>query len=349
MTTGPDGTFRIEGIGRERVATLQLEGPTIETKRVEVRTRPGETIRVPGWKGFGNANLVTIYGANFEHVAGPTRPIEGVVRDQDTGKPLAGVMVRGEQSLSDSTSAYVHSIQRCTRPVSPGRPAPGQGRGRRGCATVRFRGLWLPQGRPEGFLLTNSSLTCEPGSRSRKDAGLDPLRLDIGMKRGVWVTGRVIDKATGKPARGQVEYFVYNDNPHLKDYPMIRWPRIGPHFIFKDGTFRLVAFPGPGVLAARADEDRYIRGCGIESFKHVRHQTGLLDCQPRMVGPDDFHTLAEIDPAPGTASLSHDLLLETGRTLAVTVLGPDGKPLPGTLISGLKDFQYPGVLASDSR
>ena len=110
VTTGPDGTFRIEGIGRERVATLQLEGPTIETKRVEVRTRPGETIRVPGWKGFGNANLITIYGANFEHVAGPTRPIEGVVRDQDTGKPLAGVMVRGERSLSDSTNVYVQSI-----------------------------------------------------------------------------------------------------------------------------------------------------------------------------------------------------------------------------------------------
>ena len=105
VTTGPDGTFRIDGIGRERVATLQFEGPTIETKRAEVRTRPGETIRVPGWKGFANANLITIYGANFEHVAGPTRPIEGVVRDQDTGRPLAGVMVRGERSLSDSASA----------------------------------------------------------------------------------------------------------------------------------------------------------------------------------------------------------------------------------------------------
>jgi hypothetical protein len=59
-----------------------------------------------------------------------------------------------------------------------------------------------------------------------------------------------------------------------------------------------------------------------------------------MVGPNEFHTLAEINPAPSTASLSHDLPLETGRTLSVTVLGPDGKPLPGTLISGLKDFQF---------
>ncbi len=339
VTTGSDGTFRIVGIGRERSATLQLEGPTIETKRVEVRTRPGKTIRVPGWKRFGNTNLITIYGANFEHVAGPTRPIEGVVRDQDTGKPLAGVMVRGEQSLSFGTSAYVHSIS-----DAQGRyHLVGLPRGKEGAVVA------VPPCDFEVYGTRKADLKVPPDEqlpylRARvaveEERGTGPLRLDIPMKRGVWVTGRIIDKATGKPARGQVEYFVYNDNPHLKEYPIFRWARIGPHFIFKDETFRLVAFPGPGVLAARADEDRYIRGCGFESFKHVRHQTGFLECQPRMVGPNDFHTLAEIDPAPGTASLSHDLLLETGRTLSVTVLGPDGKPLPGALISGLKDFQY---------
>ena len=54
--------------------------------------------------------------------------------------------------------------------------------------------------------------------------GTDPLRLDIGMKRGVWVSGRVIEMATGKPVRGHVEYFVSNDNPHWKDYPIFDGP-----------------------------------------------------------------------------------------------------------------------------
>ena len=44
VRTDPDGRFRIQGIGGERVATLQIEGPTIETQRIEVRTRAGETI-----------------------------------------------------------------------------------------------------------------------------------------------------------------------------------------------------------------------------------------------------------------------------------------------------------------
>ncbi len=339
VTTGPDGAFRIEGIGRERVTTLQVEGPTIETKRFEVRTRPGETIRLPGWKGGRKPELITIYGARFEHVAGPTRVIEGVVRDQDTGKPLVGVMVRGDRSLSDSTSAYVQSISN----------ARGQ---------YRLVGLALGK---EGHLVAVPPCDFEvygsrkadlkvppdkelPYLRARVTVeeahGTGPLLLDINMKRGVWVTGRVIDKTTGKPARGQVEYFVYNDNPQLRAFPIVRWSRLGPHFTFKDGTFGLVAFPGPGVLAARGDEDRYVRGAGLESFKHVRHKNGFLECQPQLVLPINFHTLAEIDPAAGTSSLNHDLLLESGRTCSVTVVGPDGKPLAGTQISGLKDMSY---------
>ena len=42
---------------------------------------------------------------------------------------------------------------------------------------------------------------------------------------------------------------------------------------------------------------------------------------PNVVVPDNFNVLDPIDPAPGTASLSHDLMLETGRSLAVTVAG----------------------------
>jgi RNA polymerase sigma factor (sigma-70 family) len=338
-STGPDGRFRIEGIGRERVATLQFEGPTIETKQVEVRTRRGEMIRVPGWKSSRDADLITIYGANFEHVAGPTRPIEGIVRDQDTGKPLAGIMVRGEQSLSRSTAVYVRSI------------TDAQG---------RYRLVGLPLGK-EGNVVAVPPCDFEVYGTRKADLKVPPdedlpylrvrvavekartagpLRLDINMKRGVWVTGRIIDKVTGKPARGQAEYFVYTDNPHLKEVPGFRWSRIGPHFALKDGVFHFVALPGPGVLAARGDEDRYLRAIGLESFKRKRSENESLESHPYFPIPINFHTLAEIDPAPGTATMSQDLLLETGRSLSVTVFGPDCKPLPGTQIAGLQDMNY---------
>ncbi len=37
------------------------------------------------------------YGARFDHVAAPTRAIEGTVRDKDTGQPLAGISIRSER------------------------------------------------------------------------------------------------------------------------------------------------------------------------------------------------------------------------------------------------------------
>ncbi len=109
VKTGADGRFVITGIGRERVATLEIQGSTIETVHVQVRTRPGATIRVPGYAGADADELQTIYGATFDHVAGPTRAIEGVVRDIDTKAPLTGIMVRGERSLGNVIE-YVRAI-----------------------------------------------------------------------------------------------------------------------------------------------------------------------------------------------------------------------------------------------
>ncbi len=341
VATIADGSFRVEGIGRERVATLQIEGPTIETSQFDVRTRAGETIRVPDYKG--NPNLSTVYGARFEHVAGPTRAIEGVVRDQDNTKPLAGIMVRGELSLGNPI-VYVHSITD---------------------AEGHYRLVGLPRGR-EGHVLAVppcdfpvlGSLKAElkvprdeelPYLPARmtivetREAG--PLHLDIKMKRGVWITGRVLDRATLKPVHAYVHYFVYLDNPALEAFPGSRLHMDNYHFTLKDGTYHCVAFPGSGVLAARAYDDRYVFGAGVETLKH-KPESGFLNTNPYYAVPTNYHVLAEIDPAEGTTTLTRDLFLETGRSLTVKALGPDGKPLTDMKIAGLRDLAYWETLPS---
>jgi RNA polymerase sigma factor (sigma-70 family) len=343
--TGVDGTFHIKGVGRERVATLQLEATTIETKQLEVRTRPGDTIRVPAYKGGMNPDVITIHGARFEHVAGPTRPIEGFVRDQDTGKPLAGMMVRGEHTLGNPI-VYVHSITN---------------------ADGHYRLVGLPRGREGNILAVPPCDFPVHGSRKAelkvpRDEELPylparvtiaetqrtgPVQLDIKMKRGVWVTGRAIDRATGKPVRAEIHYFAYLDSPTLKAFAGSRLPVQNYHFTRKDGIFTCVAFPGSGVLAARAYEDRYVFGAGVEDFKH-KPEKGFLSTIPYYAIPTNYHVLAEIDPAEGTATLNRDLLLETGRSLTVTALGPDGKPLTDMKIAGLRDMAYWETPPSDA-
>src|SRR5262249_25706738 len=85
LTTGADGRFKLSGAGRERTVLFRVEGPGIATAFLVVMTRAAET--VTGDQGF------RIYGASFDYVAVASRPIRGVVRDKDTGKPVAGVTV----------------------------------------------------------------------------------------------------------------------------------------------------------------------------------------------------------------------------------------------------------------
>ena len=173
------------------------------------------------------------------------------------------------------------------------------------------------------------------------NASEDSIHLDINLKRGVWVTGRLVDKVTGKPAPGRVEYFVFADNPYLKQVPGFRWAMTHGQFTGQSGFFHLVALPGPGLLVARANQDRYVFGVGADTVRPPhKEENGMFICHPHHPGPRNYHIVAEIDPAEGTRTLAKDLAVDPGRTLTLNVLGPDGKPLAVKMVSGLKDMVY---------
>src|SRR5262249_53563087 len=69
LTTGADGKFRLAGVGRDLAVAFRLQGRGIATETVTAR------------------------GTVDEHRANLARLIRGVVRDKNTGKPLAGVTV----------------------------------------------------------------------------------------------------------------------------------------------------------------------------------------------------------------------------------------------------------------
>ena len=93
--TDQQGRFRFESFGAERVAHVLLEGPTIATAFFTVITRSIEPVRARGFP----SGPETIYGADFTYSAAPGRPVEGIVRDATTKKPLAGVNVQSSRRL----------------------------------------------------------------------------------------------------------------------------------------------------------------------------------------------------------------------------------------------------------
>src|SRR5262249_53221476 len=80
-------------------------------------------------------------------------------------------------------------------------------------------------------------------------AGYEPVTADIAAARGVVVTGRIIDAATGRGLRGFATVGVLSDNPFAR---RPAFAGANPYADFRDtaedGTFRVVTIPGPVLL-----------------------------------------------------------------------------------------------------
>jgi RNA polymerase sigma factor (sigma-70 family) len=318
VTTGPDGRFQVRGVGRERLAHLRLEGPTIVTQIVNVMTRPGETIHLPLSRRYPMGQTITYHGAALEVLAAPTKPVVGVVRDRDTGRPLAGVTVEPSKITNPfDISNHDQGLIRTTTDKEG-----------------RYRLVGLPKGEDNRLLAVAHDLPYLPVSKKVENThGLEAVTVDFALKRGVWVTGRVTEKNTGKPLSGGVGYYCFSDNPHRNEIPRVTGcPSLGVS-TREDGTYRLVAAPGRGLIAVQvAYNSRYLLGVGAERIEGRRVRMGGMegfDTYPFMCQTWNMNTLVAIDPKPGEESITCDLTVIPGRALKGTVLGPDGKPLAG--------------------
>jgi hypothetical protein len=292
VTTGKDGTFTLKGIGKERVARLRIEGAGIETEEVLVMTRPGEAVLNkpitelnPGVPQILDGRY-TVSGSKLEHAAAPSRPITGVIRDLDTGKPVPGAVVR-LQTVGGSP---------LTLPVRIRATADAEGRYTLAGAPVR-KGCELRVDGPadEPYLATEADVP--------NPAGGGPIPVDATLKRGVWATVRVIDKADKKPVAARLEYFALADNPHLKGVRAFFQSRRGlrPE---EDG-YRIAILPGPGIVAARI------------TWQHpfvslVSPRATPIAAVPGPFRPQDYLGYSRIDPAADAKEVSVEIGLTRG-------------------------------------
>ncbi|AMV37910.1 M56 family metallopeptidase [Planctomyces sp. SH-PL62] len=357
-----DGRFTLRGVGRERVATLRIAGEGIETASVRVATRETPTIAIPKVPDWENGPRDVYHGATFEYAARPGREVVGTVTDIDTGAPVAGAIVGLDPaslgpvqlvaigSPADpfvSTSDLVHDDFRTSTdargsyrlvglPAAP-RPSNGPGDGGELVAGGGEGMPHLPSGKPIG-----------DGDPSK------PVVVNIGLRRGVRVKGRVVDKQTGRGVRAVVSYFVLAGNPNMTREPRSRASRPGGAWTDDEGNFELIAYPGPGALAARVRGGRFVyddegmpyrRGAGLESMPGLKWRSveqGIVDTLTDIFNPYDYQVVAGVDPKPGEAEVACELALDRGRTVKGRVVGPDGSPLAGALILGDRDYLLAG-------
>jgi len=228
VTTGPDGRFRMAGMGGERYVSLHIEGLGIESTDFRVITRLGDMVERPA--------KVQVYGATFRYLAATSRPIRGVVTDKETGKPLANVMIRVGRGRGRIITAHemleTHTDEEGRFEVL-------------GCPkSPTYDILALPADTGLYFTALLLGFTDMPG--------VGPLSVNIKLPRGTPIRGRVIDERTGKPIPGaRVHYYPLHPNAASRAFADYFWAEssaiAGP-----DGAFAVAALPGPGILGAVA-------------------------------------------------------------------------------------------------
>ena len=313
LTTDAEGRFRLDGIGQERLVELQIVGPTIRLAKPRVMTRPEEGFDLNAGAGSTGWGVITYRGATFDLHAAPSRPIVGVVRDLDSGEVLPGVTVRSEKFAEYATY--------------------GQGDL---STTTDSEGRFRLDGMPPG---TGNKIVAEPpidlpyfGSLIAVEdaAGLGPVELEVGLKRGIWIEGRVTDAETGEPVRrGIVRYGVYRDNPHFEECPELegsqRW---GAYRVGEDGGYRIPGLPGRGVICVlHSRSGRYLmesdrRGLDAGSFEFV-------EVAPQSFTYQEFNAVVDVDIPEDDRTARCDVTLSPSQTLTGSLSGPDGEPLSG--------------------
>jgi RNA polymerase sigma factor (sigma-70 family) len=317
-TTDADGRFEIKGVGRDRIVGLGLEGAGLEHGRLSAMARPARTAPRPrpqptrkprGQLFYGPAADPLLVGATFEHVAGPTKPITGVIRLKATSQPAAGVTVAGIEPVT-WTVAYAQTD-----------------------AQGRFRLVGLPKAE-----VYQVHVEPRPGvdpflrlwTEVNDTEGLKPIEMTCELPRGIVVTGRLIDTATGRPVRAKVVHFLKLPTNRNEGEASLG------HASSDDPTFRLTVPPGEGMLmaCARGEDTPYTRarlrkadkGKGIgdlndgETYRTIMHAN---------------HTCKIIDVPADAGSFIVDLDLTRGATRKGRVVDPDGKPLAGAQCYGL--------------
>lgn len=336
--TDKDGRFEIKGLGAERLVNLHVKAAGHAQETVYVVNRAGfdpepynkaaqervpPELRRPGM-------IPMLVGPTFKVVVEPTRVIEGTIKEAGTGKPLAGV------SLFSNTG-YNNSVH-----------AASDARG-------HYRLAGLPKSKDYSLHATppGKSTLMMRSVRVADNGGLGTIKLDFEMMRGVVLSGRVIDRATGKGIRAGLRFAPLPDNKFFgkPGYDSYRYERL-MRPTDEQGRFRLVVIPGSGVLLAQAYGDE--AKLGELPVKPWMQATIPVADRKRVPVTDDgdgnqtfraagnsFEFLSienackVLDVAGDAKTVQCDLFVERGQTLKVRVQDAAGKPLTGTTVAGL--------------
>lgn len=329
--TDKNGEFKLNGAGADRIIDLAIRGRGVATPRVRVITRAGIDL-----KPFNDAALAqepvefrikgripTLYGPEPTIVVEPERIVEGVVKDLVTGKPLAGAEVR--PNFETDRSRWTVTDE-----------------------NGKFRLEGLPNdkkytievsARPGGGYLNRTVELQAP-------SGTSPMTVNVEMARGVVLSGRVVDRQTGKGISAGIGFKPLAGNKNA-DKPGLQQPWSPAD---QEGRFRMVVFSGKSLLMVEVHANERFDGKEIgpyllarpdPDFKELFQYDKRGDTWFINTADDDteyidaYHIVKVVELKEDAGEVKVELFAERGRTVKLVVQDADGKPLSGAFVAGL--------------
>lgn len=246
--TGDDGKYSLPGFGRDRIVSLIIEAPTIQTQEISIVTRENlPPISLPWYAHAPQLGTLLHYAPGSDHVAGPTRRVIGMVKDQSTGEPLAGFEVAGDR-VGNPMRAVKATTDEKGRFELTGLPLQSQQR----------LSVSPPDDQP--YITISRSIHLQVSDK--------PLLVDFEVPRGVWAEGKVVDKKTRKPAKARASYYPMLENESLATLGDARLPiQMMNIYTNEDGTFRTPVLPGRGIFAVRGQSTQRVASrCEVPRF-----------------------------------------------------------------------------------
>jgi RNA polymerase sigma factor (sigma-70 family) len=291
-TTAADGSFTLAGCGKDRVVTLRISGAGIADTFADVVTQTGFDPK------SAPKTPMRLYPPTFDLVVNPDKPVTGVVRDEATQKPLAGIRVIGAAMLGELHFGTYHFHAWPTPHTTTDAAGKFTLRG-----LAKAKAYVLVADPEEGTEHLHRFALLEDST------AFTPITADFTLPRGVVVTGRVTDAATGAGVPSRVFYRPLMINDQLgnfggydpPDYPA-PWHRGRDTKTDMDGRFKITVMPGAGVVNFQAYGGSYTRakatqkeiddGIVDKQFGHFRALG-----QGGMYNPEFMHAYKVIYPA----------------------------------------------------
>jgi protocatechuate 3,4-dioxygenase beta subunit len=354
VVTDDDGRFRLDGLGRERIAHLRIRGPRVAETAIDVMTRAAPDVHVrPDGVGIQDDRIT--YGASFTLALKPGRTVTGVVRDKTSGAPLADVWVGPglralgaletdrEPPATDAQGRFV--LEGLSANLVEAHHAEVLGPGQ-----VRSERIVLAVPKPGQPYF--------PARATINDAG----EATVECPRGIPFRLRLRDGA-GRPVEAEVSYAPMRPNSFFRRvFPGIvsswGWP-LSRAARQADGSYQGVALPGPGAVLVKTPCAAGHRPAHVDPKAFFA--PGRTDWTPQelisaygtddglevvtfsggaWVDQHDYAAIVLINPAEGSKPLELEATVVPDRPRQVTLLDPEGRPVVGASTTGLTTFRW---------